>query len=280
MYNPKTTKTLIRRLEKLLCKIEQLSDDQFRFERYNVIDSRSLYQLMEYVTALKIESKVSYAIVSEMIIHQSTMQTIAMSKLIMVDLNVKTLVYILSWFTHFGWIDETANRLLDFYTNTLKILPFVTKRKDIMHMMYALTLMHRYDIDVWTSLISNLSQVWSDYSLDNEEFYKFHVIFTIMKQEHSDLYERLIHIETQIESDNDLDASNEIKELMHKMEWWISNIGSESNKSAIHFDVIRTIENLVDRKYSHNDIWVSSEHMKNGLIYNFMISFKPTSDKK
>ena len=101
------------------------------------------------------------------------MQTLAMSEITMANIDIKTLAYILSWFAHLGQIIENTNQLLDFYIDTLQIIPFVTSRKDIMHMMYAMILMHRYDIEVWIELINNLSQVSSTYPLNNEEYYKF-----------------------------------------------------------------------------------------------------------
>ena len=146
-------------------------DQQLEISHFTFV--HKIISLLSHVVLLRCNSYNPVETEREIVLHQSMMQTLAMSEITMANIDIKTLAYILSWFAHLGQINENTNQLLDFYIDTLQIIPFVTSRKDIMHMMYAMILMHRYDIEVWIELINNLSQVSSTYPLNNEEYYKF-----------------------------------------------------------------------------------------------------------
>ena len=109
----------------------------------------------------------------------------------------------------------------------------------------------------------------------------FNVIFTIMKHEQLELYQQLTKAnDNKTDLGSDFNESNKIADFIDKVNDWSHTNEAESNISVLHSDIIRIIENLVDRKYSHQDISISSENMKNGLIYDIMIELKPKANEK
>ena len=98
VYNSKTVRILINRLIEILYKNEKsiISDSESIVGKYNLIDSKTLYDLMRYLKSLRIDCESLHKMIYEIVLHQSMMQTLAMSEITMTNIDIKTLTYILS----------------------------------------------------------------------------------------------------------------------------------------------------------------------------------------